>query len=311
MKLAPICISVYDRVEHFAKVLNALSSNYLAENSELYVYSDAAAQEDKQDDVHRVRSLALSYKNKFKCLTLIERESNYGGTENALQGLKEVINHYGQIIFLEDDIVTAPGFLTYMNKALRHYENYESVFSISGYSAPVKALNNYENDIYFYPRFCGWGAGLWKSSMDMAVDNLRDISPSLNLENLKKKLDQGGKDIYFMALKELYGEISAQDVRNMVLMAEKGLYTVYPRKSLVQNIGHDGSGYHCAGSTKYEHAKLSQQLSFDMLDDVNLNNELMSKIADFRQPEKINRLIYPLRVLRLHEPLRRLKGKIF
>jgi len=47
----------------------------------------------------------------------------------------------GRVIVLEDDHVTTPDFLTFMNAALDYYEANPKVFSVSGYAFPQKGCD--------------------------------------------------------------------------------------------------------------------------------------------------------------------------
>lgn len=73
-------------------------------------------------------------------MRLIERSINCGLANNIIDGVTSVINEYGKVIVLEDDLVVSPYFLKYMNDALNMYENEEEVVCIHGYVYPVKSL---------------------------------------------------------------------------------------------------------------------------------------------------------------------------
>lgn len=55
-------------------------------------------------------------------MTLIAREENYGLARNVIEGVTEIIERYGTVIVLEDDLVTNRYFLRFMNDALSRYE---------------------------------------------------------------------------------------------------------------------------------------------------------------------------------------------
>ena len=46
LMLSPIVVFAYNRPEHLSKVLNALSENYLANQSDLYIYVDGPKTEE-------------------------------------------------------------------------------------------------------------------------------------------------------------------------------------------------------------------------------------------------------------------------
>jgi hypothetical protein len=269
--------------------MGSLSCNLLAKQTKVYVFSDAASIEQDVIKVEQIRDIAKSYQDKFASLELVSRTENRGGTKNALDGLTYLLNKYGKAIFLEDDIETAPGFLSFINEGLSYYQNDDRILSISGYTPPLSVLNSDFGDYYINPRFNGWGAGMWKRSMDITPSKLSEIK-DLNLKKIKPLLDQGGEDIYFMARSEENGDIDAQDVRNMVFMAIHGLYTVYPRVSLVQNTGLDGSGFHCGSTKKFNHKVLwSKTSEFVFEQNPQINKKILKENRKFRSTGHIRR----------------------
>ena len=61
--------------------------------------------------------------NGFKKVHIIEREKNYGLARSIIDGVTTQVNAYGRTIVLEDDLVTAPYFLQFMNSALEMYKD--------------------------------------------------------------------------------------------------------------------------------------------------------------------------------------------
>jgi len=136
--LAPIGISVYTRLEHFKKSICALQKNTLSAQSNLFVYSDAASCEADESLVSAVRVYANEIDG-FKSVTVIERSKNFGGVLNAHLAVLQLVKVFREAIFIEDDIVTAPGFISFMNSALSYYRNNTDVISVSGYCPPIEA----------------------------------------------------------------------------------------------------------------------------------------------------------------------------
>ena len=113
---APVCVSAYARPGHLARTVEALRNNLAAEKHELFVFSDGAKPGD-EDKVAAVRRYLRGVKG-FKKITVFERIEN-NRVLNKRGGMKEVLEAYGRIIFLEEDVITAPGFLRFMNEALQ------------------------------------------------------------------------------------------------------------------------------------------------------------------------------------------------
>src|SRR6185369_9737454 len=148
-QLAPIAVYVYNRHEHFKKCIRALQSNSLASQSELYVVSDAAKVPEHQAAIDEVRSYASGISG-FKKVHLMFRSHNLGAFKSISSAELKIIQEHGRIISMEDDIVTSPDFLKFINDGLDFYENDKSVFSIAGYCHPVTVKKQTVESAWFY-----------------------------------------------------------------------------------------------------------------------------------------------------------------
>ena len=115
--LAPIVLFVYNRIDHTKQTLEALLENELANQSEIFIYSDAAKSRNDEIKVAEVREYIKKVSG-FKKVTIIQRERNFGLASNIIDGVTNIVNEYGKIIVLEDDLITSPYFLSFMNKGL-------------------------------------------------------------------------------------------------------------------------------------------------------------------------------------------------
>lgn len=253
--LAPIGISTYSRLDHLKKTIRALQKNTLALNSELYIFSDAPKKHDEMK-VDAVRKYIRTIDG-FKNVHIINREQNCRVTNNR-DGMKQLLDQYGQMIFLEEDIVTAPGFLCFMNRALEYYSNDPRILSITGHSPPFKISKSYTEEVFLLKRFDAWGFATWSDRFDPYGFNLSDDEMNMFLCSKKriKEFKQNGADLYRMLLAENKNEIDALDVKIMFYQYINDMYTLYPSRSLVQNIGLDGTGVHCVATDEFEHKTL-------------------------------------------------------
>jgi len=275
--IAPVCISTYTRIEHLKKTVKALSENKYASDVDLFVFSDGARPGD-EDKVGLVRGY-LSKVTGFRSVNIIERESN-NRVYNNRNGLSEILNKYGRCVFLEDDIVTAPGFIEYMNSALDKYENNSGVMSITGYCPPIPIPSEYSHDVFALNRFCSWGFAIWKDRYDMIRYLDGDDFNSIDI----KKISEFGEDIYSMVRSDFLGNIDALDVKAMFCQYKESKATIYPRHSLVQNIGHDGSGIHCGITDRFKHEFLWNKIDdFVFPDDVMIDKGIVDSNFNFRR----------------------------
>lgn len=276
--LAPIGISTYSRLKHLEQTIEALKRNSLAQSSELFVFSDAP----KPGDEAKVTSIRayLDSITGFKEITIIKRGSN-DRVANCRGGTQQLLDNHGKAILLEEDIVTAPGFLCYMNEALEFYKDAPNILSISGYAPPIPIA--VKDDIFVLPRFTAWGFAITKEK----YKRIKKIPPQAIKLIDRKQMSRYGDDIYDMVCREALGKLQAGDVRAMYAQYLDGSYTVYPRLSLVQNIGHDGTGLHCKSSTRFTHESLWQKKDgFQFVSNPSINIEIVIANQIFRRKKR-------------------------
>jgi hypothetical protein len=249
MELAPIGLSVYSRLAHIKKTVCALKRNELASESTLFVFSDAPQKGD-EERVVAVRKYLRTISG-FKQIHLLERETN-SRIENNRQGIQRLLTEYGKMIFLEEDIVTAPKFIEFMNQALDFYQADQRILAITGYSPPFTLPASYKKDIYLSLRFSAWGFGIWKERYDKIKMKIEDYEEFLKDKAAVKRFRVGGEDLLHLLKREAEGQIDALDIKINYHQSQQNLYTVAPSVSLVQNIGHDGTGVYCINTRSFD-----------------------------------------------------------
>lgn len=252
--LAPIVITVYKRPWHTEQTLQALKRNELADQSTLYIYCDGprhmALEEDLQN-IEKVRNLAKSEKW-CKEVHVIESDVNLGLVQSFIKAVSEAVEKHGKVIVLEDDQRTSVGFLKYMNEALALYEHDEKVMHVSGYMYPAKFKTN-QTTFFLNIQSCpGWGT--WKRAWERYNHNAQDHYDFFSKDKqLIKEFDLGGHAGWFRQLErntKLPGFSFA--VRWYASCFRAGGLSLFPSRSLIQNIGLDGTGEHCAPTTMYD-----------------------------------------------------------
>ncbi len=159
VKLAPIVLFVYNRPDHTRRTIEALQCNALAAQSELFVFSDGPNRAIDREKVSEVRDY-LKGVSGFQRVVVKESEINRGLAISIIEGVSDIVNEHGRIIVLEDDIVTSPYFLYYMNDALERYAHEDRLMHVSGYMYPVdpKGLG----DAFLCQIPSPWGWGTWQ-----------------------------------------------------------------------------------------------------------------------------------------------------
>ena len=110
--LAPVVLFVYNRLDHTMSVIESLSKNFLAKETELYVFADAAKTEKGIEKVDAVREYINQdeWKENFKNVIVELAEKNKGLAKSIIQGVSRIIEKYGKVIVLEDDLILSPYF---------------------------------------------------------------------------------------------------------------------------------------------------------------------------------------------------------
>lgn len=269
--LAPVCLFTYNRLWETQRTVEALKENFLASRSDLIIFSDGPKNEKAKEDVEAVREY-ISTISGFKSVRIIISKENKGLADSIISGVTDVINEYGKIIVLEDDIVTRPNFLDFMNQALDYYYEYNRVRSVNGYSLrltfPIK-------QVYFQKRTFPWGWGTWKNMWDEGIFDKKNIREEIkrNKDILKDFKAECGDDISKMLLDSINNINNSWYVRWVFRHFITDTYAVYPVQSLVENIGFSDNGTHCKAINSFD-SKLS----------TNLNREF--ELIPFEYPEE-------------------------
>ena len=248
-KTAPICLFVYNRLDHTKRTIDALRKNWLAEESDLVIFSDAPKSETKPGRVQEVRYY-IQQINGFKSVSIVERETNLGLARSIIDGVTTIVNKYGRIIVLEDDMVTSPHFLTYMNEALEKYADDDRVISIHGYVYPVKEPLP---EAFFLPGADCWGWATWDRGWKLFNSDGQYLLDELKRRKLTQAFDYNGTYPFLKMLKnQIKGKNDSWAIRWFVSAFLAGGLTLYPGRSLVLNIGNDSSGTNCRNTNDFD-----------------------------------------------------------
>jgi hypothetical protein len=249
MTTAPIVLFVYNRPWHVQKTVEALQANHLAKESDLFIFSDGAKNGKDREAVTEVHGIIRGILS-FRRVEIIESPVNKGLASSIVSGVTSVISQYGKIIVLEDDMVTSPYFLNFMNEALQRYETEEKVISIHGYSYPTKETLP---ETFFLRGADCWGWATWKRGWDLFEQDGPKLLSELAEQNLVNRFDMNGAFPFAQMLRnQVAGKNDSWAIRWHASAFLAGKLTLYPGKSLVRNIGIDCSGTHCSKSDCFD-----------------------------------------------------------
>lgn len=292
MKIAPIAFFVYNRPDKTTKTLKSLLLNSLARKSIVYFFCDGPRNNEDLKNINKVRKIVLEIKG-FKKKIIINRKKNFGLANNTINGINHVFRYYKNIIVLEDDDLTSPYFLNYMNDALNIYENDNKVASISGYSYPIK---NKKKGNYFLRLGECWGWGTWRRSWKLFE---RDGNKLLNLiekKNLVSEFNFYDSYNYFRQLKNFcLKKNSSWAIRWYASLFLANKLTYYPEKTLIQNIGMDGKGTHSENTNNYYSKFIDKYKKPKKLKIKESSYHLNKMILFFREINNKNKFIKKIR----------------
>ena len=251
MNLAPICLFTYNRLEETQQTVKALANNFLAKESELYIFSDGWKNDDAKIKVNNVRAF-LKTINGFKKVTVFESDKNKGLANAIISGVSQIISKYGKVIVLEDDLITSPNFLDFMNDGLDFYKDNSSIFSISGYSMDLPSLKNNNKDYYLGVRASSWGWGAWSRSWDDIDWDVKDYNDFVNSKRLKKEFRKGGSDMSRMLANQMNNKIDSWAIRWCYNQFTRKQYTIYPTISKVESIGFGADATHTKKTKRFD-----------------------------------------------------------
>ena len=183
-KFAPIALFTYCRPWHTQKTVEALLANHESSETDLYIFSDAPKNEKAIEGVLNTRKYIHTITG-FKNVHIIEREKNWGLANSLIDGISKIVNEYGKVIVVEDDIVASPFFLQYMNEGLELYKNDNKVASIHAYVYPTQKKLP---ETFFIQGADCWGWATWKRAWDIFNSNTQELLDEIVQKNYSVSL---------------------------------------------------------------------------------------------------------------------------
>lgn len=251
---SPIALFVFNRPEHTRKTIKALAANRGANNHDLIVFCDGPKYERDLDLVQEVQEIAHSAEG-FRSVTVRTSEKNKGLAPSIIAGISDVLEANETVIVVEDDLVSSPGFLEWMQSGLDRYANEDRVISLHGYTYPI---DNLPCSFFIRGADC-WGWATWKRGWALFEPDGQKLMDEIKTRGLEYEFEFGATYPYLRMLQDqIEGKNSSWAIRwyASAFLAEK--LTLYPGVSFIKNIGFDGSGTHSsAADTSFDIAQLS------------------------------------------------------
>ena len=238
---APIALFVYNRPDHTLETLDHLKKNDLAAESDLFIFSDGPRSQKDEDAINEVRKIARQVTG-FKTVKVVEREHNMGLAKSIINGVTELVDTYGHVIVFEDDLVSSPYTLKYFNEALERYRYDDKVMHISSYIFPIDNADLPET--FLFRAALSWGWATWARAWRNFEPDVDKLIVQFDDEKIKQFSIEGTMNFWKQMQDFKAGKNNSWAIRWYASVFLNGGLTLNPSRSLVHNIGHDGSGTH-------------------------------------------------------------------
>lgn len=278
MELSPILLFVYNRLDHVQATVEALKKNILANESNLYIFSDGPKNDKDINSIKAIRQYIKTIEG-FKNVKIFESEKNNGLANSIINGVTMIFQEYNSVVVLEDDLITSNEFLSFMNEAINYYNLDKEIWSISGYSLPISMPKNYKKDVYLGYRASSWGWATWKDRWELIDWNISDYEDFVNDKKKIRAFKRGGRDLPGLLEAQINGQVDSWAIRWCYNQFKYGKVTVFPCKSLINNIGFDGTGTHCEKSNQYK-TNVSDYYSYKFEKEIIINKKIVRLCKD-------------------------------
>lgn len=269
MNLAPVILLAYNRPQHTERAIASLLHNAEAGQTELFIYCDGAKTNEDQPMVNRVRELARQVEG-FKAVHLVMRPHNMGLANNVIDSVTTVVNTYGRVIVVEDDLVVAPYFLQFMNDALTTYCDEERVGHIQACDFTKASLP----DTFLIQWTGSWGWATWQRAWKLFNPDGRYLLQQLEQRHLTRRFDFNNKYGFTRMLRrQIEGKNDSWAIRWNASLFLANVLSLNVGKSLVLNEGFDGSGTNCGGGGLYDSLLCATPIKVQKIEPITENLE--------------------------------------
>jgi mRNA-degrading endonuclease HigB of HigAB toxin-antitoxin module len=292
MNLSPVALFVYARPKETAQTIESLKKNFLASYTKLFIFSDGARNDEDMPFVEEVRKLIRNINGGFSDVQIIEREKNLGLANSIIIGVTQILKQFEKIIVIEEDLISSPNFLNYMNESLNFYKDSHEVFSVTGYTYQLAVPVDYKFDNYFVPRCESLGWGTWSNRWSKVDWEMKNFKNFIKNKRLRQKFDSVGADLLAMLLKQQIGILDSWAVRWCYAHFQNNAFCSYPIKSKIIHIGVGGFATHVKNENKILNTELDNELkvNFSFSDEIFLDDRIMKQYKKMFRKRIMNRL---------------------
>ena len=292
--LAPIALFVYNRPEHTRRTISYLQKNLLAEESRLFIFSDGPKTNADKAKVEEVRQMVKEVTG-FKSVKVIARNENLGLANSIISGVTKLVNEYDKVIVFEDDLLSSPYALQYFNEALNRYANEEKVMHIGGYMYDLKEKDLPET--FFYRAATSWGWATWARAWKHFEPDIHKLTEQFSKPSILRFSIEGTMNFWKQMGEFRKGKNNSWAIRWYASIFLRDGLTLNPAHSLINNIGHDGTGVHSNIENMYD-VQISRQPVKHFPTEIKEDEKAYAAIRSFLSKRKGNLLQRGVRFMR-------------
>lgn len=291
---APIAFFAFNRPRHAERTLRALSACPEAIESDLHVFVDGPRSPDEKRLTDETWEIARSAAG-FRSVRAHRSVANAGLFHSITSGISSILSNNASVIVVEDDILVAPGYLRYMNCGLAKYEHDSRVGSIHGYVPPLPGIP----ESFFLRGGDCWGWATWKDRWEVFSADATSLLAAIVKRGLLEQFasTHGWQSVVQLA-KRVQGRSQSWAILWHASLFLHQMHTLHPPRSLVHNIGNDGSGTHARSGSLNDTAFLAHDTG-PMPTNVVQDEFAAHALSTFLDTNAVSRMPLPLFVSRL------------
>jgi hypothetical protein len=290
MTTAPVCVFAFRRPDHTRRTLSALAASPLASQTALTVFVDGPRDAADTAPVRQVIDIARAQAG-FASLDVVAREENAGLARSIQDGVSQMMEAHGRAIVVEDDIVTSPAFLSYMNAALDRYADEPEVWHIAGYNEPIAANRDRRGAALWRFMSC-WGWASWADRWSHFERDPAELIESFSPEDIRRFNLDGAHDFWGQMLANERGDLRTWAVFWYATIFRNSGLCLSPHFSYAENIGFDGSGTHGFKIDAFLQDSLNRDMTPPLPDVIAEDAEALERLKAFynHRPNRLERL---------------------
>ena len=251
----PLALFTYNRPAHTEATLKALSACNGRESFEFFFFSDAPRNQKDSDSIEAVRRLLRVQAPLFNA-EIVEQSTNQGLARSIVSGVDRLCASHGWVVVLEDDLLVERSFLQFMAEALVYYENSSTVMQVG--ATTLAPPERQTGGAFLLPVTSTWGWGTWQrawKSFSWVPQGWPQIAGDADWLSV---FQLGGAADYIAMLEDrLAGRNDSWGILWWYAVSRVRGKVVYPSRSLVRNIGFDGTGVHCGNESVFSFPQFS------------------------------------------------------